>query len=113
MSRQFVNYAFYKVAPEWRRLPCATRDEQRKQLLARLEDVEPPTVVRSYSTVGLRGDVDFLLWSVSDRLEGLRELASAIASTDMGGYLTTPHHFLAMTRRSTYVASHHHKGQEG
>ena len=39
--------------------------------------------------------------------------ASEIASTELGGYLATPHSFLAMTRRSTYVDQHAHPGQEG
>ena len=113
MSRQFVSYSFYKVAPEWRRLPCEERARHKAELLARLEDVEPSTVVRSYTTMGLRGDVDFLLWKISDRLEGLRELATLVASTGLGAYLTVPHNFLAMTRKSTYVANHQHEGQEG
>ena len=113
MSRHFVNYAFYKVMPEWRRLPAEAREAHREALVARLEDVEPSTVVRSYSTLGLRGDVDFLLWSAAERLEELQRLASLITTCDMGGYLTTPHHFLAMTRKSTYVSQHRHAGQDG
>ena len=112
-ERFFVAYTFYKAAPEWRRLPGELRAEQKCELLKRLDEVDPAVAIRSYTTMGLRGDVDFMLWKVSPHLEGLRESATAVAATQMGAYLTTPHSFLAMTRRSTYVDKHSHPGQEG
>jgi chlorite dismutase len=99
---QFVSFTFYRLLPEWRRLPAETRAEQKAELLRVLDEADQRTVVRAYTTMGMRGDVDFLLWKVSDRLEGLRELASAVATTALGGYLATPHSYLAMTRRSIY-----------
>jgi len=57
----------------------------------------------SYSLVGLKADVDFLLWRVSDRLELIQEMSSAIIQTKLGGYFSTPYSFLSMTKRSTYV----------
>ena len=62
-------------------------------------------LIRSYSLAGTRPDADFLLWQVADRLEDIRELATQLFSTAMGPYLTNPHSFLAMTRRSIYVSS--------
>jgi len=110
---QFVSFTFYRLLPEWRRLPVEARAEQKRELLRVLDEADERTIVRAYTTMGMRGDVDFLLWKVSDRLEGLRELATAITTTAIGGYLTTPHSYLAMTRRSQYVESHHHVGQDG
>jgi chlorite dismutase len=110
---QFVSFTFHKLLPEWRRLPAAARAEHKRELLGVLDAADARTLVRAYSTVGLRADADFLLWKVSDRLEGLRELASAVAATALGGYLTTPHGYLAMTRRSQYLEGHRHPGQDG
>ena len=112
-QRFFVSYSFYKVAPEWRRLPCEERQRQKAELLARLDAFDPSVQVRSYTTMGMRGDTDFLLWKVSPELEPLQRLATTVAASDLGAYLTTPHNFLAMTRRSSYVAQHSHPGQEG
>ena len=110
---QFVSFTFYKLLPEWRRLPAEVRAAHKAELLAVLDAADARTVVRAYTTVGLRADADLLLWKVSDRLEGLRELATAIATTGLGGYLATPHSYLAMTRRSQYVGNHRHAGQDG
>ncbi len=103
--RFFVSYTFYKVTPEGRRY--------RSDLLRTIEEFDAEVQIRSYSTMGMRADCDFMLWKVSPTLEGLQRLASAIAGSTIGPYLSTPHSFLAMTRRSSYVTHHVHEGQEG
>jgi chlorite dismutase len=112
-QRFFVSYSFYKVAPEWRRLACELRQRQKAELVERLDAFDPEVQIRSYTTMGTRGDSDFMLWKVSPRLDPLQQLATMVASSELGGYLTTPHNFLAMTRRSSYVDNHAHPGQEG
>jgi chlorite dismutase len=70
-------------------------------------------VLRAYSTLGTRGDADFMLWMVSERLEDFQELQSAMLGTEMGRHLDTPYSYLAMTRRSQYVDKHVHEDGEG
>jgi len=70
-------------------------------------------VLRAYSTLGTRGDADFMLWMVSERLEDFQELQSAMLGTGMGIHLDTPYSYLAMTRRSQYVDRHVHDDGEG
>lgn len=103
--RFFVSYSFYKVAPEGRCHKAALQDA--------IETFDPDVQIRSYSTMGMRADCDFMLWKVSPTLEGLQRLATAIAGCAMGPHLTVTHNFLAMTRRSSYVSQHVHAGQEG
>ncbi len=113
-SRQYIRYLFYKADPDWRRLPAAQRAAARADLESTLEPfVERLTVLRAYSTLGTRGDADFLLWMVSERLEDFQDLQAAVLRTRMGGYLSTPYSYLAMTKRSQYVDKHVHPGQEG
>ncbi|MFN0071360.1 MAG: chlorite dismutase family protein [Chloroflexota bacterium] len=111
--RQYVRYAFYKVQSEWKRLSQGERTEDKRELVAAISSCASRFMIRSYSNVGMRGDVDLLLWSVSERLEDQHDLAAAISSTRLGSYLDTPHSFLAMTKRSIYVDTHAHEGQEG
>jgi chlorite dismutase len=59
-------------------------------------------LLRSYTLVGLRGDVDFMLWQVASTPEPFQELMTALLSTPMGPYLSMPHSLFAMTRRSIY-----------
>src|SRR5207249_2194648 len=59
-------------------------------------------LLRPYGLVGIRGDCDFLLWQVAEDLDSLVALQTALNRTDLGGYLTLPYSYLAMTRRSIY-----------
>lgn len=112
--RQFVNFAFYKVDAAWRRLPKLERDCG-KQEFARViaeNDRDGVMKVLTYSTMGLRGDCDFMLWRICYKLEDLQNMSGCLLATGLGQYLSTPHSFLAMTRRSIYIIAHQHEGQQ-
>jgi len=112
-QRQFVKYTFFKVAPAWRGLPRSEREAQKREVVGLLESFAERMLVRTYSTVGTRGDCDLMVWTVSDRLEDFTELTSALFGSQMGTYLEMPYSYLAMTRRSQYIDKHVHEGQEG
>lgn len=101
--RQYVKFTFFRVAPEWRRLDEIEREAQ----IAEFRDVvgvwRGPTMVRCYSTIGTRGDVDFMIWQVSYELDDVQRMASELLGTRLGGWLTTPFSYLSMTKHSTYV----------
>ena len=102
--RQFVRYAFFKIDQNWRRLPPPERERGKDGVRRVVESFGNRLVVRSYSLVGMRGDVDLLLWQIGDRLEDIQALAIELFSTEMGPYLSVPYSYLAMTRRSQYVS---------
>ncbi len=110
---QFVQYAFYKIEPEWRRLPAQERARQKAEfaevVAAHADDVQ----TRVYSLVGLRADADLLLWNVAGAMEAFNRLGAALMGTALGAYLRTPYSYLAVTKRSIYVTRHVHGGQDG
>ena len=112
-DRQFVKYTFYKVDRGWRLLPAEEKRRGKEQFLAILDEYAGQLMLRTYSTVGTRGDADFLIWSASDWLEPIQQITTRLLSTGLGHYLDTPYSYLAMTRRSVYTDKHQHKGQEG
>jgi chlorite dismutase len=105
VRRQFVNFAVYQVEPEWRRLPKSEREQGKQQVEQAIKQFvdDRKGQVLSFSTMGMRADGDFLLWIITEELEPIQELASSIARTDLGKYLTRPHSFLSMTKRSVYL----------
>lgn len=113
VGRQFVRYAFYKLDPLWRTLDGGQKYAHRRELLAVVDEFSQQMMLRSYTLMGTRGDADFMLWTVSARLESFQELATRLLSTGMGHYLATPYSYLAMTKESMYVKGHRHPGQEG
>jgi chlorite dismutase len=111
--RQVVKFTFYRIDPGWRRLPAGEREEGKRELCRTVEAFGDRLLVHSYSLMGTRGDADFLLWQVGDRLEDIQTLATAVFSTAMGPYLSVPHSYLAMTRRSIYVSPEERGGPGG
>ena len=114
-SRQFVRYAFYRVRPEWRQRSSEQRAADRGEVAGVLENAaqQPGSLLRTYTLVGTRGDADFMLWHVSDDLDHFHQLSAALNRTAMAGWLESPYHYFAMTKRSTYADRHEHTGQEG
>jgi len=101
-QRQLVRYLFFKLDPAWRRLSMDRQIDQKVELGEAIRGFQAKSLLRSYSLMGTRGDVDFMLWQATEDLETLQALETAIFSTRLGAYLTTPYSYLAMTKRSIY-----------
>jgi len=68
-KRQYVNFAFYKVDPAWRRLPDDERSRGKQEFIRVLEEYSGKVMIIPYTLVGIRGDCDFMLWRISYELE--------------------------------------------
>ncbi len=108
----FVKYTFFKVAREWRSLESGAKEECRREFLEALRERSAPAL-SFFSLVGIRGDTDFMIQAESRSLDDFQTLVSGLLGTRLGRYLETPFSYLAMTRRSRYLGSHTHPGQEG
>jgi chlorite dismutase len=103
VQRQFVNFACYKLDPAFRRLDSSTKESARKELIETLNTRIEGLLCLSYSVTGLRPDVDFILWRISLSPDVFQQQTRMINKTVLGGYLSTPHSFLSMTKRSMYI----------
>ncbi len=113
VRRQIIGFTFYKVQPEWRRLPAADRAKHRQQFAEVVARWNQPSrmLSLSYSTVGLRGDCDMVLWTICYTVDDLNQMRAELLATQLGGYLETPYSYLSMTKRSQYLIDHEHEGQ--
>jgi chlorite dismutase len=101
-STQYVAYTLYKVDPAWRRLPVEERAAGKEALAEVVAAWQERMELRTYSLVGVRPEVDFLFWKLTERYEDLRELAVEVNATPLAGYLETPYSYLATTKPSQY-----------
>jgi chlorite dismutase len=113
LQRQMIGFNFFKALPEWRRLPAAERALYKSQFAEVIKRWNKPGEMLnlSYSTVGLRGDVDMVLWRICYSVDDLNQMMSELMATSLGGYLTQPYSYLSMTKRSQYLIGHEHEGQ--
>ncbi|HVB12353.1 MAG TPA: chlorite dismutase family protein [Nitrososphaerales archaeon] len=112
-GRQFLKYTFYKFLPSWRECSERERDEARDEFRKIMYNYEETMIVKSFALIGTRGDSDFMLWTISERLEDFQDLLSDVLKSKLGRFVDTPYSYLSMTRKSEYIRDHRHPGQEG
>ena len=104
MDGQYVAYTFYRVDPEWRRLPVDERQAGKDAFADVLDDFSDRfDHLRIYSTAGVRPETDFFIWKICDRYDSLGELGAALNGTPLAGWLETPYSYLATTKASQYT----------
>ena len=114
-ARQHIRFAFYRLRPEWRLRPPAERAADREEVAALVREIgeRDGVLIRPYSLVGTRGDADFMLWLVSERVDDLHEFSARLNRLRIAAYLETPYSYFSMTKQSMYVDKHEHPNQEG
>jgi chlorite dismutase len=103
---QYVAYTFFRVVPEWRRLPV----EERAAAKDAFADVVDEFTARFdalyvYSTTGVRPETDFFVWKITRRYDDLGALGAALNATALAGWLETPYSYLATTKASDYTSA--------
>lgn len=111
LEHSFLKYTFFKVAREWRSLDGETRDGCKREFLETLREHQSSSL-SFFSLVGIRGDTDFMIQADSQGLDSFQTLIAKLLATRLGRYLDVPYSYLAMTRKSKYLGSHKHPGQE-
>ena len=101
VSEYYFNFSFFKIDSKWRWMADLAKEESAKEL----DNIITNSGIkfRSYSTLGLRDDADFLFWFASESLEQIQEVISKIYLTVIGKYLTATHVYLSRTRPSMYA----------
>lgn len=103
IKRQFVNFTFYKIRPEFRFLNAEKRESAIAEFVETVESFGKDLIITSYSLVGLRKNVDFMVWRVGYDLDFFQAMTAKINQTTLGKYLEITETFLSMTKRSMYI----------
>ncbi len=103
IKRQFVNFTFYRIRPEWRLLDKETRKQNKEEFQELIETQRKSLLQHYYSLVGLKRSADFMIWRIGYSLESFQETTAQINSTFLGKYLEITESFLSLTKRSMYI----------
>ncbi len=105
LARQFVSFCIFQVESAWRRLSKEERERGKDEFEKVVHSFvsEKKCQILPYTTVGMKSDADIMLWVIAEEMDTVQELASALASTGLGNYLSRPYSFLSMTKRSMYI----------
>jgi len=105
MPNQYINFIFFKLDPQFRRLNLNEQQKRKREFEQVVKEYKnrQDLMILQYSLVGIRADVDFMLWRISDRLENFQEMNTQLLHTGLGQYLTVVYSYLSMSKRSMYV----------
>lgn len=103
--RQFLNYAFFKLDPAFRRLATGEKTRIKAEFEGVMEQWAQcdDLILRTYSLAGLRADCDFMFWRIASDPAKFRAMQAAMNQTALGGYLSHAHNFVSLQKRSQYV----------
>ena len=103
LPRQFVNFTFYHARPGWLMLDDADKQRCKEEFVKTVAEFHPPLLIHTYSTIGLRTNVDFMIWRIGYELDPFQEMTAHLNRTEMAKYLEPSQSFLSMTKRSMYI----------
>ena len=103
IARQFVTFTFYKARPEWRTLDAQAKLAAKREFVEVFDSYRRTLLMHTYSIVGLRSNVDFMIWRIGYTLDPFQEMSARLNGTALGRYLDVTQSFLSMTKRSMYI----------
>ena len=101
--RQFVNFQFFKVNPEWRMVDPEICEKGKQEFLQVIQECSQRVIVRPYTLLGVRADCELMFWRISEHLDDFHAMSAKIAATLFGQYLIPVYSYLSMTKRSMYI----------
>lgn len=103
----YAAYWLYMLDPMYMRLPEAEQTQGKAEFLSVLETRPKSVRLRgTYSLVGLREDVDLMLWVVSTDLDAVQRVAVNLRHTGLGRYLTTRQTYVGVVAGGRYDPAH-------
>ena len=97
----YFNFSFFQIDPKWRWMADLAKEESAKEVENVIKNSE--IKFRSYSTLGLRSDADFLFWFAAKTIEEIQSVISKIYLTVFGKYIVSSQTYVSCTRPSVYA----------
>ncbi len=101
-DRTFAKFTFFKMDPAWRRRDPAERAADKREFLAACDDFAQDRSLRAYSTIGTRGDTDFVVLSQSPNLDDIHNFHVVLGQSGLAKWADIPYSYLSTTRKSPY-----------
>lgn len=104
VQKQFVNFMFFRVNPEWRKLDRETKSIFKREFQTIHDSFQEDFLLFNYSLVGFDSKADLMLWRIGHSLDLIQEMTAKLFRTSLGSYLETAETYLAVTKRMAFIA---------
>lgn len=103
VEKQFVNFLFLRVGPEWRKLDSETKQAFKREFQQVFDEFHGDFLLFSYSLVGFDSKADLMFWRVGRSLDAVQDMTAKLYRTNLGSYLETVDNYLSVTKRMMFV----------
>lgn len=103
IEKQFVNFMFFRVNPEWRKLDPDTKASLKSEFHDVFEKYREDFLLFAYSLVGFDSKADIMLWRIGNSLDRIQDMTAKLYRTGLGSFLETADTYLAVTKRMMFV----------
>jgi chlorite dismutase len=103
VEKQFVNFMFLKVSPEWRRLPWEAKLDLKKEFVSVFDEFREAFLLYTYSLVGFDSKADLMFWRVGTSLDMVQEMSAKLYRTGLGSFIETTNNYLSVTKKMMFV----------
>jgi len=103
LQKQFVNFMFFRVSPEWRKLDAETKMAFKKEFEEVYKGFSDDLLLFSYSLVGFDSKADLMLWRIGNSLDLIQEMTAKLYRTNVGSFLETADNYLSITKKAMFV----------
>ncbi|MEZ5305698.1 MAG: chlorite dismutase family protein [Pyrinomonadaceae bacterium] len=104
-EKQFVNFIFFRVNPDWRKLNLETKKVFRSEFQKVFNEFAAEMLLFPYSLVGFDSKADLMFWRISDSLDLIQEMTAKLYRTNLGSFLETTDNYLSVARDMRFVAA--------
>jgi chlorite dismutase len=105
LEKQFVNFMFFRVHPEWRKLDSETKAIYKEEFRSIYEQFREHFLLFSYSLVGFDSKADLMLWRIGKSLDLIQEMTAKLYRTNLGGFFETADTYLSITKKRIFVTN--------
>jgi chlorite dismutase len=103
LGKQFVNFMFFRVNPDWRKLDVETKVRFKEEFVRVFNEYDKHLMLFSYSLVGFDSKADLMFWRISESLDAIQEMTARLFRTNLGSYLETTDNYLSVTKKMMFV----------
>jgi chlorite dismutase len=103
LEKQFVNFIFFRVNPEWRKLDAETKIKFKDEFERVFADYSRQLLLFNYSLVGFDSKADLMFWRIGESLDMIQEMTAKLFRTNLGSYLETTDNYLSITKKKIFL----------
>lgn len=104
VDKQFVNFMFFRVNPDWRKLGPDTKRIARQEFQKAYDSYQDKFLLFSYSMVGFDSKADLMFWRIGNSMDAIQEMTASLFRTMLGSYFESADNYLAVTKERMFTS---------